>query len=74
MKPGTRDRATRLAEKLMADDVEAVVKAVEAPSGLGSHGVAAGSDCWSGLGKYGHLTDTNFLAIRISFISYCFYW
>jgi uncharacterized protein DUF5681 len=28
MKPGTRHRATRLAEKLMADDAEAVVKAV----------------------------------------------
>ena len=29
-KPGTRHRATRLAEKLMADDAEAVVKAVVA--------------------------------------------
>lgn len=34
MKPGTRHRATRLAEKLMADDAEAVVNAVvAAPKG-----------------------------------------
>jgi hypothetical protein len=30
MKPGTRHRATRLAEKLLADDTEAVVQAVVA--------------------------------------------